>query len=301
MEQTVSPENTLGYTAVTYAVINSRSWGGYWHVAQPDPRLLEILLAAGAQYRLREAVLLNDIELVRTKLDEEANVNTGEGTYDGPLLKIAAELGYLNIVDILLDYGANIEATDDLGQRALLSAARFGRIDVVHHLLDRSAEVNAVDWSGQSALSNSAVGRHYDVVELLMTRGAERGVVDALVLDEISLFEVLLDKELRSGSTVDGLNDGRVRLAMLAVERGNVAAVRLLLDRGAANFLASYDEHTLLVEAARYGHVHMVRLLIERGADLHVIGKDELTPLAWAIREGYVEVARMLKIAGAER
>jgi uncharacterized protein len=294
-------ENSLGFTAVTCAVINSRSWGDYWRIPQPDPRPLELLLAAEGRYRLREAVLLNDVGLARGRLDEGADVDTGKGTYHGPLLKIAAELGYLEIVDLLLDRGADIEATDDLGQRALLSAARFGRTEVVRCLLDRGADINAVDWSGQSALSNSAVERHSDAFDLLLSRGARRGIVDALALNDPALLEDLMNKELRCDSDVDWLSDGRVRLAMLAAGRGNGAIVRLLLDRGAAHFQQWCDDHTLLAEAARHGHIAVARLLIDRGADLHAVGRDGLTPLAWAIREGREEVTNMLKLAGATR
>ena len=294
-------ENCLGCTAMTYGVISSRSWGDYWHVPRPDPRPLELLLAAGGRYRLREAVLLNDVELARARLDEGADVDTGEGTYHGPLLKIAAELGYLEIVDLLLDRGADIEATDDLGQRALLSAARFGRTEVVRRLLDRGANINAVDWSGQSALSNSAVEGHSVAFDLLLSRGAPRGIVDALALNDIALLEELLNKESGRDADVDRLSDGRVRLAMLAAGRGNVAIVRLLLDRGAAHLEEWCDDHTLLAEAARRGHVEVAQLLIDRGADLHAVGTDGLTPFAWAIREGREAVASMLKLAGATR
>jgi uncharacterized protein len=194
-----------------------------------------------------------------------------------------------------------IEATDDLGQRALLSAARFGRTEVVRCLLDRGADINAVDWSGQSALSNSAVERHTDAFDLLLSRGARRGIVDALALNDAALLEDLLNKELRCDSDVDWLSDGRVRLAMLAAGRGNEAIVRLLLDRGAAHFQEWCDDQTLLAEAARHGHIAVARLLIDRGADLHAVGRDGLTPLAWATREGREEVAYMLKLAGATR
>jgi hypothetical protein len=144
----LNPENSLGYTALTCAVLGLRSWRDYWHNPQPDRRPLELLLAAGGRYRLREAVLLNDVEVARSRLDEGADVDTREGTYHGPLLKIGAELGYLEIVDLLLDRGANIEATDDLGQWALLKAARFGRTEVVRRLLDRGADINAVGRDG---------------------------------------------------------------------------------------------------------------------------------------------------------
>jgi ankyrin repeat protein len=117
----------------------------------------------------------------------------------------------------------------------------------------------------------------------------------------MALLEALLDKRLACESDVDRLSDGRVRLAMLAAGRGNVAAVRLLLDRGAAQFQEWFDDHTLLAEAARYGHVDLAQLLIDRGADPHTVGRDGLTPLEWAAKEKHDEVARVLKLAGAAR
>jgi ankyrin repeat protein len=294
-------ENSLGYTALTCALILSRSWEDRWRILEPDPRPLELLIEAGARYRLREAVLLNDLELARAPLDEGADVNTGEWTYDGPLLKIASELGYLAIVDLLLDRGANLEATDDLGQTALTSAAGYGRAEVVGRLLDRGANLDAVDWLGQSALSNAACEGHDGLVEWLLSRGAQRGLVDALVRGEVGLFEALLEEKSRDDSDVDRLSHDLVRLAMLAAERGDAAIVQLLLDRTATHLQEWCDDHTLLAEAARHGRVEVARFLIDRRADLHAVGTDGLTPLAWAIQGGQDELVRLLKQAGAER
>src|SRR4051795_6274946 len=38
----LSPRNTLGYTALTVALIRSRSWRAVWRVTQPDRRPLEL-------------------------------------------------------------------------------------------------------------------------------------------------------------------------------------------------------------------------------------------------------------------
>ncbi len=143
--------------------------GGY---PKLDSRPLDILLAAGARYRLYEAVLLNDVDLARERLDEGSDPNTGEWSYDGPLLMIAAQLGHLAVVNLLLDRGANIEATDDLGQRSLMSAAGHGQTEVVRRLIERGAAINEVDWSNLSALSHARRAGHQGLVELLLRAGA---------------------------------------------------------------------------------------------------------------------------------
>jgi uncharacterized protein len=136
-----------GHTAVSHGVFRARPQDG----SEPDPGPMELLLAAGGRCRLYEAVLMNDIGLARARLDEGADPNANRGTYHGPLLTLAAVRGYLTMVEILLDFGADIEATDDLGQTPLICAARSGRTEVVSLLLDRGADIEAVDWFGKSA------------------------------------------------------------------------------------------------------------------------------------------------------
>lgn len=295
------PEDSYGFTALTHAIIVSRTWDGWYRIDDPDPRPLELLLAAGGRYSLCDAVLLNDLGLARTRLEEGADPDTGQYTYHGPLLKVAAELGHVGIVDLLLDWGANLEATDDLGQRALLSAARRGKTEAVRRLLERGADLNAVDWSGQSALSNAAIDGHHELAELLLSVGATRGIVAALALDDRALFEALLDQSLRDGMDIDWISDGRFRLAMVAVQRGKTEFVRLLLDRGALIHHEWQDARTLLGEAARCGHLDVAQLLIDRGADLHAVGRDGLTALAWALQEDRREIAALLRDRGALR
>jgi ankyrin repeat protein len=292
----LSPQNTLGHTAVTVALIYSRRWAGYYECPAPDPKPLEMLLAAGARYGLREAVLLNDVALARARLDEGADPNTGEGTYEGPLLKIAAELDHLDIVNLLLDRGARIEATDDLGRRPLLSAASYGRTAVVRQLLDRGADLNGDDWSDQTALSEAAVHGHQDVAALLLSRGAERRLLDAVALDDADLVERLL----ADGGDPNHIYYSEVsRLAWYAVSRGNPRIVRLMLDHGAIHHYEPFDAYPLLSEGARKGHVDVVKLLIERGTDLHAVGSDGKTALDLATEGGHKAVLYQLIQAGA--
>jgi hypothetical protein len=86
-----------------------------------------------------------------------------------------------------------------------------------------------------------------------------------------------------------------------AARKGDVAAVKALLDRGVdVNTKFRYGA-TALSYAADKGHLEVVKLLIERKADLNV--KDSFygaTPIIWAAQKGYEKIVEVLLASGAE-
>jgi ankyrin repeat protein len=289
----VSAEDCHTWTAMTDAVIHSQAWA----VVQPDARPLNVLKAAGGRFGLREAVLSGDVELARQLCDCDDRINvSGDARFwfHDTFLMVAARWGHVDMVRFLLDRGADIEGTDDLGATALMRAADAGHAEIVRMLLDRGANVDHDDWSDQTPLSEAATAGHLEIVELLIARGAGRCLLDAVALDDVPLVEELL----RKGTDPNHLYYGQGRLVMFAVGRGSPEIVRLLLDYGAAHYHENFDEHTLLAEAARHGRVGLVRLLIDRGADPNEVGRDGLTSLAWATKEGHAPVVDYLKQVG---
>ena len=302
-----NPGGSRGYTALTHAIHRSlRPHPDRPGVTDAEP--LRLLREAGARPNLIDAVLLNDVELVRAFLDAGGDVNEGEDSYNGPLLQEAAEIGHVEMVDFLLARGANIEATDDICQRPLMVAAARGQFDVVKLLLDRGAEIDAGYESNMSALSTAAMNGYRDVAELLIARALD-GVFDALILGDANLAMVLLVEEIRARawddeddktvrpSDVNMINHWGTRVAMQAVRGGEREIVEFILDHGAVHLEKWRDQHSLLAEASKQGHDDLVRLLIDRGADLDAIGKDGLTALEWATREGREDIAVLLKNA----
>jgi len=86
-----------------------------------------------------------------------------------------------------------------------------------------------------------------------------------------------------------------------AARKGDVAAVKALLDKGVdVNAKTRYGA-TALSYACDRGNIELVTLLIERGADVNT--KDTFygaTPITWASNNGHTEVVKLLLDKGAK-
>jgi ankyrin repeat protein len=82
----------------------------------------------------------------------------------------AAENGHAEVVEVLLDAGADVKAEDKWGRTALHEAAEKGDLAGVQNALAAGEDVNAVDNRGKTALHVVAGSCQFsgDIYELLM-------------------------------------------------------------------------------------------------------------------------------------
>ena len=107
--------------------------------------------------------------LLKNKLFLEEAI---ESNYHQTPLIYASTKGYLNIVRILIEFGANIESLDKNKDTPLMMASLYGHIDVVDFLIKNGANINAVDDEGDTALHLAAMNSHVSVIKYLLTNGA---------------------------------------------------------------------------------------------------------------------------------
>ena len=94
--------------------------------------------------------------------------------------------------------------------------------------------------------------------------------------------------------------DARQDAYLDAVRKGDVAAVKAVLDQGVEVDAKFRYDRTALSFAADRGSVEIVKMLLERGADVNA--KDTFynaTALIWALDKGHVEIVRLLLDKGA--
>jgi hypothetical protein len=151
-----------------------------------------------------------------------------------PGLWAAAVFGLKEIVGLLLEQKADVEAKAADGETALHGAARNGHEAVVRLLLlEKEVDVDVKDNDGITALHRAAWSGHEAVVRLLLEKGADVDAKD---------------------------NDGWTALYE-AGGNGHEAMVRLLLEKGADVDAKDNDGWTALYWAAQSGHEAVVHLL----------------------------------------
>uniref|UniRef100_A0A8C0ZJ86 Ankyrin repeat domain-containing protein 17 n=1 Tax=Cyanistes caeruleus TaxID=156563 RepID=A0A8C0ZJ86_CYACU len=238
-------------------------------------------------------------------------------------LTLACAGGHEELVQTLLERGANIEHRDKkggkLGISPLMLAAMNGHTAAVKLLLDMGSDINAqIETNRNTALTLACFQGRTEVVSLLLDRKANvehrAKVKTSLQLTELNqrldrkkwlhllgFYGKALSPPLRASFSCLPVQTGLTPL-MEAASGGYAEVGRVLLDKGAdvnAPPVPS-SRDTALTIAADKGHYKFCELLISRGAHIDVRNKKGNTPLWLAANGGHLDVVQLLVQAGAD-
>ncbi|MGB8956993.1 MAG: ankyrin repeat domain-containing protein [Tumebacillaceae bacterium] len=95
----------------------------------------------------------------------------------GALLLLSAIRGAAKRAEMLLRLGANPNYRGGkFGDTALTSAVIMGKREIVELLINYKANVNIQDFDGGTPLIWATLGQHADLVQLLLDRGADPNI-----------------------------------------------------------------------------------------------------------------------------
>ena len=147
-------------------------------LSREDTGMCAILLSHGALMspEQRNTFMLlssttGDLEALKTYLAVEKLPAFAVDSTDA--LLTAAANGHNSIVELFLEYGANVENEDTVGQTALSLAVTAGHEDVVETLVYAGADVNKTDINGELPIVTAAKDGRLPIVKLLVQGGAD--------------------------------------------------------------------------------------------------------------------------------
>ena len=223
----------------------------------------------------------------------------------GNALTTAATEGREDIVSLLLDRGADINAVGDAYEPALTAAVRRENPQMVLLLLGREANINVVGGECGTALATAAFCSKTGIVSQLLTRGADINVVagiygTALAAASLGGSVDIVSLILDGGANINVVGGKYGTALATAAFRGSAEIVTLLLEWEANINMVGGEYGTALATAAFGERTNIVSLLLDWGADINMVGGKYGTALATAAFGGRMEIVSLLLDWGAD-
>ncbi|KAK2711406.1 hypothetical protein QYM36_012550 [Artemia franciscana] len=126
---------------------------------------------------LGTAIKTSNLDLVKLLLKLGANPNCGK------CLHLAVEKGRTDLCELLIDFGAKLDATsvyvkDIRGRTPLHIATATGNLNMCQLLISKGAALDVKDIRGRTPLHNAAERGNIDICQLLISKGAKVDAID---------------------------------------------------------------------------------------------------------------------------
>jgi ankyrin repeat protein len=225
-----------------------------------------------------DAVKKCDLAKVKELVEKDAQQVQAKNQQGYSLLNHACNLGHLEIINFLIDKGADINLlAGRLDLTPIMECARTGNLEVAKLLVERGADVQIINKMGISAMHWALANGQNQAEEIAL-----------LLIEEGSKIET----KAFNGETP----------IMTAVRKGYSKAVKALLEKGADPLAVEQgSQQTLLHKASILGYGEIAGLLVNYGVDANVKDAHGNTALFYASRYGNKSVADVLNAVGQSK
>jgi len=229
--------------------------------------LAHALMAGGAD------VLLQDDEKINWK-----------GPTKMTALHWAARNGLESIAEVLIEKGADTEATDKRRFTPLSWASMQGHVEVVKILINAGADVEGGPCYTSAPLTIACFQGHEEIVKILLQSGAD-------ILAEADEEQTVI--HFASGAYVHWVDHWDPKNCKVSI-------IQMLISNGADPLARNTPGRTPIDFASEAGLTDIVEFLISQGADVNVTDDYNRTPLHQAANYGHSSVVELLISHGAD-
>lgn len=261
-----------------------------------------------------------------------SNINAAKSNSGTTALMIAAENGHDEVCRLLIEKGADVNISDQLGDSALSIAASNGRSNLCALLIEHGADVNKPGAFGEGLLETAAQRGHAQTLELLFKHAAKpnpfltNGLLRRSIEEnQIEVCKVLVNHGAKLSK--DDIDDALTSVVYhdsidlwnyintiypggLSIKNAQ-GALEKAAQYGKTNFcnflsktynveLTSAQATSGLLYIAREGDLEASLFFINKGADLNVTNDHGQTPLMLAVMSNNYELCELLIHSGAD-
>ena len=223
-------------------------------------------------------------------------------------LAVSIIIGNIETAEYIIDLGADVNAatshkdTGFAGNTPLIQAAGLGYLSLINKLIERGAKVDATSEDGIHALYQAAQNGHLEIVKILATK--DQNVVDlrgylgrtpltvAAQFGHLSIVNYLTSLPQ---TNIDSQDNDRNTPLILGAYNNQTNVVENLLEKGANASLKDNTGNTALYWTAQLGYINIVKLITEKDPSVaNLTGFKGRTPLMKAAQNGHLNIVKYL-------
>jgi len=217
----------------------------------------------------------------------------------------AAHHGDIQLINLALEKGAEINYIDKHGWSPIMMASYYGQAAALERLIAEGANVNFHFKNGWSALTAACESGHVEAATVLLNYGAhvdspdENGWTPLIASSRYGRLEVV-SLLLSKHADVNYQGQHGFTALMAASDYGHTSVVEMLVEAGAKVNIQDKIGISPLMCAARNGHKDTAILLLDHKAEMNLLDKNGWTALTLATQNGRDEVVSVLMTRGAD-
>lgn len=249
--------------------------------------------------------------IAATLLDENAETDIKNSEGENALMK-AVQAGYFNMLEDIIS-SKNTNDQDNYGWTSLHFASsaetnleKEQRFEIIEFLLEFGANINQQNNNGYSALELAIESDFSDIAHLLLTNKADIDIQNhngqtALMLAAKQGNVALVKSILTIPQNLDVRdNNGWTALHFaansIATRNDHDAAeiTQLLINAGANTNLQTTNHDSALHLSVERNHLEVTKILSNSGTDASLKNDQDLTPLMLAVQHGNYPITKIL-------
>jgi ankyrin repeat protein len=204
------------------------------------------------------------------------------------------------LIQLLLDYGINLDIIDKNGNTALLIVCQKKKCDIISLLLKKKQNINIQDKNGNSALYlisdfydditsylisefNDYILEKYNLIQELLDNNVNLDIQDnngdTILLKTCKKPKIdtkLISLLLRKKQNLN-IQDKNGKTVLQIAYQNNIKIIKFLLDKGADINIKDNDGYTILHRACYDNNFYIVQLLLQYCVNIYISDKEGKT------------------------